>query len=116
MYQKGLKAQLKEKFNIKITITTMPSLKNDSGSSGTKFPGNINTTLINLMLMTQSLGIEIYTILNFSYYLLLISILLDNYRATNLVNSKNLLKPKLFIKVAINKYIKTRLSSLLILE
>ena len=33
----------------------------------------------------------------------------------NLVNSKDLLKPKLFIKVAINKYIKTRLSSLLIL-
>ena len=33
----------------------------------------------------------------------------------NLINSKDLLKPKLFIKVAINKYIKTRLSSLLIL-
>ena len=53
--------------------------------------------------------------LDFLYYLLLASILLDNYRATNLVNSKDLLNPRLFIKVAINKYIKTRLSSLLIL-
>ena len=33
----------------------------------------------------------------------------------NLVNSKDLLEPRLFIKVAINKYIKTELSSLLIL-
>ena len=68
------------------------------------------------MLMTWSLGIGIYTILDFLYYLLLASILLDNYRAINLVNSKDLLKPRLFIKVAINNYIKTRLSSLLILE
>ena len=49
------------------------------------------------------------------YYLLLVSILLDNYRAINLVNSKDLLEPKLFVKVAINKHIKARSSSLLIL-
>ena len=94
----------------------MSSSKNNSELSSIKFLGNINTTLINLILMTQSLGTEIYIILDFLYYLLLVSKLLDNYRAINLVNSKDLLKPKLFIKVAINKYIKTRLFSLLILE
>ena len=53
--------------------------------------------------------------LDFSCYLLLASILLDNCGATNLVNSKDLLEPESFVKAAINEYIKARLSSLLIL-
>ena len=43
------------------------------------------------------------------------STLLDNYRATNLVNSKDLLEPRLFVKAITNKYVKASSSSLLIL-
>ncbi len=43
------------------------------------------------------------------------STLIDNYNATYLVNSKDLLKPRSFIKVITNKSIKARLSVLLIL-
>ena len=43
------------------------------------------------------------------------STLLDNCRAMNLVNSKDLLKPRLFVKAITNKYVKASSSSLLIL-
>ena len=68
------------------------------------------------MLLTQGPRTGIYTILDFSRYPLLASTLLDNYRATNLVNSKDLLEPRLFIKAMTNEYVKASSSSLLILE
>ncbi len=53
--------------------------------------------------------------LNFLRYLLLVSTLINNYSATHLVNSKDLLKPRSFIKVITNKSVKARLFTLLIL-
>ena len=53
--------------------------------------------------------------LDFLRHLLLVNTLLDNYRATNLVNNKDLLKPRLFVKAIINEYVKAGSSSLLIL-
>jgi len=53
--------------------------------------------------------------LDFARYPLLASILLDNYKAIYLVNNKDLLKPRLFIKAFYTKYIKPGSSSLLIL-
>jgi hypothetical protein len=44
--------------------------------------------------------------LYFSRYPLFTNTLLDNYNAMHLINSKELLKLKSFIKVAYNKYIK----------
>jgi hypothetical protein len=44
--------------------------------------------------------------LDFSRYPLFTNTLLDNYNAMHLINSKELLKLKSFIKVAYNKYIK----------
>ena len=52
--------------------------------------------------------------LNFSRYLLLISTLLNNYRATNLVNNCSLLELGSFIKVKLDEYIEASSSSLLI--
>ncbi len=43
------------------------------------------------------------------------STLIDNYGATHLVNSKDLLKPGSFIKVITNESVKAGLSALLIL-
>jgi hypothetical protein len=54
--------------------------------------------------------------LNFLRYLLLASTLLDNYNITHLINSKDLLKLRSFVKALFNKYIKVRSSSLLILR
>jgi len=54
--------------------------------------------------------------LNFLRYLLLASTLLDNYSITHLINSKDLLKLRSFVKALFNKYIKVRSSSLLILR
>jgi hypothetical protein len=53
--------------------------------------------------------------LDFLRYLLLASILLDNYSVIYLVNSKDLLKLGSFIKALFNKCIEARSSSLLIL-
>ncbi len=53
--------------------------------------------------------------LNFSRYLLLASTLINNYGVIHLVNSKDLFKPKSFIKVITNKSVKVRLFALLIL-
>jgi len=53
--------------------------------------------------------------LNFAKYLLLASMLLDNYSAIYLVNSKNLLELRSFIKASYNKCIKASSLSLLIL-
>jgi hypothetical protein len=44
--------------------------------------------------------------LDFSRYLLFASTLLNNYSATHLINSKELLKLRSFIKVAYNKCVK----------
>jgi len=54
--------------------------------------------------------------LDFLRYPLLASTLLDNCSAIYLVNSKDLLKLKSFVKALFNKYIKVRSSSLLILR
>jgi hypothetical protein len=54
--------------------------------------------------------------LDFVKYPLLVSTLLDNYKAIHLVNNKNLLKLGLFVKASYNKYIKAESSSLLILR
>jgi hypothetical protein len=53
--------------------------------------------------------------LDFSRYLLSISTLLDNCSATHLVNSKELLELRSFIKVAYNKCVEASSFSLLIL-
>jgi len=54
--------------------------------------------------------------LNFAKYPLLASTLLNNYKAIYLVNNKDLLELRLFIKAFYNKYIKARSLSLLILK
>ena len=54
--------------------------------------------------------------LDFLRYLLFTSTLLDNYSATHLINSKELLKLKSFIKVAYNKCIEAGSFSFLILR
>jgi hypothetical protein len=53
--------------------------------------------------------------LDFARYLLLVSTLLNNYNATHLINSKELLKLKSFIKVAYNKCVEAGSFNLLIL-
>jgi hypothetical protein len=53
--------------------------------------------------------------LDFVKYPLLVSTLLDNYKAIHLVNNKNLLKLGLFVKASYNKYIKVGSSSFPIL-
>ena len=52
--------------------------------------------------------------LDFAKYPLSASTLLDNYKATHLINNKDLLKPGLFVKASYNKCIKAKSSSLLI--
>ena len=54
--------------------------------------------------------------LDFLRHLLLASTLLDNYSAIHLINSKDLLKLRSFVKALFNKCIKAGSSSLLILE
>jgi len=54
--------------------------------------------------------------LNFTRHLLLISILINNYRVIYLVNNKDLLEPSIFIKIIINKSIKAGLFTLLIIK
>jgi hypothetical protein len=54
--------------------------------------------------------------LDFSRYPLSITILLDNYSAIHLINSKELLKLGSFTKVAYNKCVKAGSFSLLILR
>jgi hypothetical protein len=49
--------------------------------------------------------------LDFLRYLLSASILLDNYSIIHLINSKDLLKLRSFIKALFNKYIEARSSS-----
>jgi hypothetical protein len=65
--------------------------------------------------MTQGLGIRVYATLDFLRYPLLASTLINNYSATHLVNSKDLLEPGSFIKAITNESIKAGLSALLIL-
>ena len=50
--------------------------------------------------------------LDFSRHLLLISTLLNNYRATNLVNDRLLLKLGSFVKAKPDKYVEARTSRL----
>jgi hypothetical protein len=58
----------------------------------------------------------VYAILDFSRYLLFASTLLNNYSAIYLVNSKELLELRSFIKVTYNKYIKAGFFSFPILR
>ena len=62
---------------------------------------------INPKLLTPSSKTRIYTItLDFNRHLLTNYTLLDNYRASNLVNDKKLLVPSSFVKLTSNKYVK----------
>ena len=81
-----------------------------------KFLRSINATFINLLLITPTPGQRVYITLDFARYLLSASTLLDNYNAMHLINSKELLKLKSFIKVAYNKCIEASSFSLLILK
>ena len=63
--------------------------------------------------MSKILGV--YATLDFSRYLLLASTLLDNYRATNLVNNRALLVLDTFIKVRVDECVEARSLSLPIL-
>ncbi len=67
------------------------------------------------MLMVQGPGTGIYAILDFARHLLLASTLMDNYGVTYLVNSKDLLKPRTFVPVTLDKTVEARLLALLIL-
>jgi hypothetical protein len=67
------------------------------------------------MLITQGLGIGVYTTLDFLRYPLLVSTLINNYSAIHLVNNKDLLELRSFIKVITNKSVKVGLFTLLIL-
>ena len=69
--------------------------------------------LIDLVLMLDILGV--YATLDFSRHLLLVSTLLNNYSTTNLVNNRALLVLDTFIKVRVDKCVKARSLSLLIL-
>ena len=63
------------------------------------------------------INIKIYIItLDFLKYLLLVSILFDNYKVIYLVNNLNLLNKRSFIKLNINNYIKISILKLLILS
>jgi hypothetical protein len=84
--------------------------------SGTQFPGNFNTALVNLILIIQSPGQGIYIILDFSRYPLSQSTLLDNCNAMYLVNSKDLINSGTFIKAKINNYVKAGITSLPIIR
>ncbi len=75
----------------------------------------MNIVLINPMLMVQGPGTGIYTIFDFVRHLLLASTLMDNYSIIYLVNSKDLLKPRTFIPVTLDKTVEARLLVLLIL-
>ena len=55
-----------------------------------------------------------YTILNFNKHPLLNSILFNNYKAINLVNNKDLLKPRSFRLAKLDKVVKYKSLSLLI--
>ena len=63
--------------------------------------------------MSEILGV--YATLDFSRYLLLVSTLLNNYRATNLVNDRALLILDTFIKVRVDECVEARSLSLPIL-
>ena len=80
-----------------------------------KFLRSINATLINPLLITLTPGQRVYAMLDFARYPLSASMLLDNYSATHLINSKDLLKLKSFIKASYNKCVEAGSLSLLIL-
>ena len=73
----------------------------------------MNIATINLSLISDALGV--YTTLDFSRYLLSESTLLDNYRAIHLVNYKERLSPRSFIKARSDEYIDASSLSLPIL-
>ena len=72
--------------------------------------------MIDLILLNLVIGLGVYTILDFLYYLLLSSILLNNYKVIYLVNNRELLELSSFIKVGIDKIVKVRSLSLLIVR
>ena len=92
------------------------SSKKELKVSGTQFPRNFNTILINLIFIIQSLSQGIYIILDFLRYLLSQNTLLDNYSTIYLVNNKNLINSSTFIKAKINNYVKAGITSFLIIR
>ena len=75
----------------------------------------MNIALINPMLMVQGPGTGVYAMLDFARHLLSASTLIDNCGAIYLVNSKDLLEPRTFVLVTLDKTVKARLLVLLIL-
>ncbi len=76
----------------------------------------MNAIVINLILFTKGPSLSIYTILDFSYYLLSISTLIDNYSIIYIINSKYFIKLSIFIKLLLGDIIEVRSSSLLIIR
>jgi hypothetical protein len=62
------------------------------------------------------LGVKLYITLDFAKYPLLASTLLNNYKATHLINNKYLLKLGSFIKASYNKCVEAGSSSFPILK
>ena len=76
-----------------------------------------NIITINLILLILNLKSRIYaTMLNFNRYLLANYMLLDNCRVLNLVNNKKLLVFSSFVKLTRDKYIKAKMSRILIIS
>jgi hypothetical protein len=81
-----------------------------------KFLNNINATFINLLLIILTLGQKVYITLDFPRHPLSSSTLFNSCSATHLINSKDLLELKSFIKTFYNKYVKASSFNLLILK
>jgi hypothetical protein len=77
---------------------------------------SISITLLDLILIIAGPSIRIYTILDFLKYLLLESILFDNYNTIYLVNNKERLNKGSFIKSLVELVIKAKTSILLIIR
>jgi hypothetical protein len=76
-----------------------------------------NIITINLVLLIPNLRSRIYiTALDFSRHLLANYMLLDNYKALNLVNNKKLLVLSSFVKLTRDKYVKAKISMILIIS
>jgi hypothetical protein len=76
---------------------------------------SISTALLDLVLITAGLSIEIYATLDFLKHLLLESTLFDNYSAIHLVNNKERLDKGSFIKLLVELVVEARTFILLII-
>jgi hypothetical protein len=68
------------------------------------------------MLFMRALGLRVYLILDFSWHLLLKSMLLNNYSAMYVINDVQMLDKGTFIKELLKCIIKVRSSSLLVIS